>query len=333
VTDDAPGFPDDLARVFLEFTSEAACIMRPDGDPADQYLLLRRAADFQDVLDEQNGLPRSRARRWLKERGIRGGLRRANAELKAVDAAWRHRYDTRHASAREHRIADTVIDVLLPQLGPGLPLAGIDGARYAPTRPGSPEPVVFTMTDARVAEILTGFRDEEHRMAWLADREHGRACPEDGRPSPVIPLAGGVPGPESLALAEERVLAWMLRAPAASREPVSGLEGHDFSCHSRAEIFEAWRSAAAKDPSPSPGDCPPRAGPPPAPRPAVGRAQCRLAVRPHRPGLLRPPRRHPLHQRASRSRPRHTPPRARGPGRLTGVQAASRLKRFGYPRG
>jgi len=260
VTDHAPGPGDWLAYVlseFLEFSGEAMRMLAEDADPSDRRMLARRLAEYEIACEDEltpDEIP-GPAPGGVWE--CQDSWGRTETELQNAELDWLHRYDARPATSRERRLAGLMLDDLLVPDESLLGAAGIDGTIYALARrehgPGGPAPVLLTVTDAGIIEVVTGFRDWPHRAEWLADREHGLRPSADGFPPPVLPMAQDAAGPDCLARAEERVLAWLLADPPAARGPAARLEAHAFSSHARAEIFEAWRSAIAGEESPSPG--------------------------------------------------------------------------------
>lgn len=238
---------------FLEFSGEAMRMLAAGADPADRRMLDRRLAEYEiacsdELAPEEIPAPPPDGTRWTENSWALTETELANTELD-----WLHRYDTRPATPREHRITALMLEGLVVPEESLLGAAGIDGTVYALARqqhpPGPPAPVLAAVTDAGILEIVTGFDGPRHRAAWLADREHGLCTAADTLPPPVLPLARDA-GPGCLARAEERVLAWLLQAPPTARRPAARLEPHAFSSHARAEIFQAWKAAEAKDPDP-----------------------------------------------------------------------------------
>lgn len=244
---------------FLEFSGEALRMLASEADPADRRMLTRRVAEYgiacEDGLDP-GAVPGPGPHASTEWRDCWDST---ETELLNAELDWAHRYDTRPATAREHRIADLMLAGLISlEKSPGT--AGIDGTLYAPARrehaPGRLDPALVAVTDAGIIEVITGFRDREHRAAWLADRCHGLRGTAGGLPPPVVPLAQDA-GPDCLARAEERALAWLLRTPGAARGSAPGsaarLEPHAFSSHVRTEIFQAWQSASGEGEGQAPG--------------------------------------------------------------------------------
>jgi hypothetical protein len=273
-----------MARIlsdFLDVSGEALRFLDND-DPADEWLLMRRAAEYQfgggpGGISDQDFLQAAGILRGLGQVDEAIGLESLAAttnDLANADLDWAHRYDARQATVRELEDMDLAARGRIRRDGNAEPVTGIDGALYAGARvvtapggraaPGDTVPAVLVVSHARTVEIVTGFHDERETMEWLADRQQGRAAPTDGFPGPPEPLTGCATGPDCRTRLEEQVLAGLLRAGDPARCPAGVHGGHDgsshppshlgitqgltasaFSAHSRSEIFLAWQAAAA----------------------------------------------------------------------------------------
>lgn len=239
---------------FLGFSGEALRMLSPDADPADRWMLIRRLAEYQVLCDGDDAdcsCP-DRHDAWR----FQEYWDHSDTELRNAELTWLHRYDERPASLREHCHLNWLLEGRIrPDEDSPVTITGLDGTFYLPARkepgPGGPGPVLVAVTDAGILEVITGFRDQGHRRAWLADREHGRAPDADGLPAATLPVDGAADDPDCLARYEEQVLTWILTEPDAAREIAASLDPHSFSAPVRAEIFQSWRAAAAADPEPS----------------------------------------------------------------------------------
>lgn len=264
MADREPVHDDMLAHAlsaFLEFSGEALRMMSPGADPADRRMLFRRIVEYEVALEAGNGTATRSPRPgtgdpFASERHEPPAFLQyyapTRSELREAEARWLHRYDARPATAREYRELDQALDGRIRPDEPRHQVISIDGARYlaaSQARDSSgPLPAVVALSDAGILETVSGFRGQRHKDVWLASRQYGRAPSDDGLPLPPVPLSG----PASLSGQEEQVLAWLLRGSGPARETAASLDDAVFSAHIRAEIFLAWRSAAERDPAPSP---------------------------------------------------------------------------------
>jgi hypothetical protein len=164
------------------------------------------------------------------------GIAAAVRELGSFRSDWERRYEARPRT-RAQREADGMLASCRVRRADAAGLGGIDGALY--TRAGFRlysstvvEPVVVVTTLAGTTEVVTGFRGQRERDAWLADRSPGR----DGA------LVSALDGPSCRAAREELVLARLLR----HQRPGVVLDWprpETFTTYSRSEIFQAWHDA------------------------------------------------------------------------------------------
>jgi hypothetical protein len=239
---------------FLPVAGEVLRILDDEVNPADRWMLIRRAVEYDlragaEGISEQLYRQAAAALRGLgqeEEASAMDSLAEASEELEEASRAWRNRYAGRAMSAAEQEA------LALLASGRVLPdetdtIVGIDGALCTPAtlmRPdGAAGRTVIVTGNAGRSEIVTGFEDEPGLTAWLADRGRGRETAAEGLEA-ARPVAGCVTGPVGVTRHEERLLAWLLQDESVTRTGVPALPPGVFTTHSRDEIYQAWHTAA-----------------------------------------------------------------------------------------
>lgn len=240
--------PDDLQQILAETIAELPAGALVGIGPAtladgDAWLLNRRVAEAQDgTFSEEEYSEAASALRLLghdTEADSLASIARTTTSLEKADREWRNRYRDRQPTLTEQRDAELLKTGRVQHMDTGM-VAGIDGAVYTPavlTGPaGATVPAVVVATHAGMAEVVTGFRTEDDRQAWLADR----AQPIPGREPKATPLTACSEGPDCRIAWEERILARLLTHGDPDGKITASLSPTVFSTHTRFETYMAF---------------------------------------------------------------------------------------------
>jgi hypothetical protein len=166
-------------------------------------------------------------------------------ELEAARCQWHARRDARPQTVAERAIARWLEDGKALVAEPYR--EGIDGCYYGLSRlcgdlARAGEFAVVVMTSDRRPQLVAGFADRQRARAWADDRIR-----REDRPLAAVNVR-----PESRVSREELLLAPLLRQPARVLDGLP-VTAQTWTSDLRAEIFQAWHSAAppvARGPQP-----------------------------------------------------------------------------------
>ncbi len=238
LTDQVLGDPfliDDLARAFAAREGE------------DGYLLARRMLD--DRLRRMVHWPRGLDYARIADDLATGGrdedatrLRRVAATdglLTEAMARWNTRYGGRAETGREAE-ASRLIDAGLIDFDDEGPFPGIDGALYWPgytsLELGPVQAPVVAVAGRGLRELVTGFDDENAVARWLHDRGPMASGPLGVPDVPALPRA----------VAEEHILARMLRRRGDVRAMAAQVPPATFTADARFDIYAAIITVASR---------------------------------------------------------------------------------------